>query len=150
MARLFIAPEDLAEVERQARAAFPREACGLLIGTALAAGDIRVSRLAPSRNLAEAPDRFEIDPALYLALQRTLRGSSEAVVGLYHSHPRGAPAPSARDRAEAWIAQFVWLITALDDDGAARHGAFWQDNAGEGANAGFSPLTLVSRAASLA
>ena len=50
---------------------------------------------------------------LRLTLQRGLRGSGQAVVGLYHSHPDGAAQPSASDLAEAWEPELVWIIVAV-------------------------------------
>jgi proteasome lid subunit RPN8/RPN11 len=105
-------PQDLVPaLPRLAAAALPREACGLLVGRA-GAGGVVVTGLAPSRNLAEAEDAFEIDTAMQLALQRRLRGTGEAVVGVWHSHPSCAPVPSARDAEGAWEAGLAWLITS--------------------------------------
>jgi proteasome lid subunit RPN8/RPN11 len=99
-------PRDLlAAMQRLAATACPAEACGLLLGTPR-----RITALAPSRNLATAEDAFEIDTALHLRLQRTTR----AVVGVWHSHPRGPAVPSARDQAGAWDPSLLWLITGAD------------------------------------
>ena len=97
-------PAHLEAVAGHAEAAYPAECCGLLIGAAEGARVWRVHRVVQSRNLAPAGrrDRFEVDPALRLKLQRELRGSGEAVVGLYHSHPDGPPTPSATDLDSAW------------------------------------------------
>ena len=104
---------DLAAVENQAEAAAPFESCGLLEGTAQA-GRYEVLRVHPSGNVA--PDRaggFEVDPRLLLRLQKELRGGPTDMIGIYHSHPRGAAAPSATDLAMAWQPELVWIITAL-------------------------------------
>ncbi|MBV9993225.1 MAG: M67 family metallopeptidase [Alphaproteobacteria bacterium] len=93
----------------EARAAHPRECCGLLEGTGKA-----VTALHPARNLADAPDRFEIDPALQFRLRREGRN----IVGCYHSHPDGAAEPSPRDAQAASQAGFVWLIVGGDALGA--------------------------------
>ena len=108
-------PAHLEAVAGHAEAAYPAECCGLLIGAAAGARLWRVRRVVQSRNLAPAGrrDRFEVDPALRLKLQRELRGSGEAVVGLYHSHPDGPPTPSATDLDSAWEPGLVWLITAV-------------------------------------
>ena len=90
-----------------ARAAHPREACGLLVGHGAA-----ITGLAPTANLAATEDAFEIDTAAQLRLQRRLRGTGRAIIGVWHSHPRGGAEPSARDLAGAWDAGLVWLITA--------------------------------------
>ena len=51
------------------------------------------------RNLADTPDRFEIDPAEQIKLMRALRGAGREIIGCYHSHPNGSAEPSA-DRSE--------------------------------------------------
>lgn len=103
-------PESLAgAMRRLADAARPAEACGLLVGQGW-----RVAGLAPSRNLAEDADAFELDTALQLRLQRRLRGSGRAVIGVWHSHPRTRAEPSARDAAGAWDESLLWLITGTD------------------------------------
>jgi proteasome lid subunit RPN8/RPN11 len=40
------------------------------------------------------------------------RASGAAIIGCYHSHPEGAPRPSARDLAGAKEEDFLWLIVA--------------------------------------
>jgi proteasome lid subunit RPN8/RPN11 len=96
-----------AALPRLATAALPREACGLLTGRREGAVLV-LDGLAPSRNLADGEDAFELDTALHLRLQRTTR----AVAAIWHSHPGGGATPSARDAAGAWDAGLVWLITA--------------------------------------
>jgi proteasome lid subunit RPN8/RPN11 len=130
---IVVLPADIARaLPRLAAAALPREACGLLIGRP-GEDAVSVTGLAPSRNLAEAEDAFEIDTGLQLALQRRLRGSAEAVVGVWHSHPDGTPTPSARDATGAWEAGLAWLITAREATTAWR---------ALGDGAGFAPATL--------
>jgi proteasome lid subunit RPN8/RPN11 len=97
----------------EARTAHPRECCGLLEGER--DGDVvRVTALHPSPNLASAPDRFEIDPALQFRLLREGR----MIVGCYHSHPDGRAEPSPRDAEGAGEASFVWLIAGAEGLGA--------------------------------
>ena len=93
-----------------ARAAAPRECCGLLIGT----GDA-VVRAHPAANLAEAATRYEVAPADHFAALRAARAEGLAVVGAYHSHPSGPAEPSATDRADA-VPDFLYLIVGLGDE----------------------------------
>jgi len=99
------------QLSAEARAAYPNECCGLLEGVRHD-DTIEVLALRPTRNLADAPDAFEIDPAEHIRLLRTLRGTGREIVGCYHSHPNGEARPSARDRAQAQDRNFVWLICA--------------------------------------
>ena len=103
-------PEGLrAQILAEARAATPRECCGLVLGrrqddTAVAAA------LHPARNLATDADRFQIDPADHFAAMRAARGAGVSVIGCYHSHPGGAARPSVRDLEGAGEENFLWLI----------------------------------------
>jgi len=74
-------------------ASLPREACGVLLGTA-AAGGMRIDTYVPIRNVAPDPlHNFMPHPedwvkAMYL---------EPAPIGLFHSHPRTGPNPSTAD-----------------------------------------------------
>lgn len=130
---IVVLPADIARaLPRLAAAALPREACGLLVGRPGDRG-VTVTGLAPSRNLADGNDAFEIDTALQLTLQKRLRASAEAVVGVWHTHPDGTATPSARDAAGAWDAGLAWLITSGEETTAWR---------ALGDGAGFAPATL--------
>jgi proteasome lid subunit RPN8/RPN11 len=100
----------VAAIVRHARQAAPRECCGLLAG---APGDI--DEAVPTRNLADSPFRFEIDPVEHIRLNRRLRGTSRQVLGAYHSHPSSAAVPSVSDVAEAHDPAFLHVIVSLVD-----------------------------------
>lgn len=105
-----ILPRDLrARILREAEAAHPRECCGLIEGLRVPEG-WRILSLHSSPNLSADADRFDIDAAVHLAAQRGARDRGTAIIGCYHSHPTGQAEPSARDRAGALEADFVWLI----------------------------------------
>lgn len=93
-----------------ARRARPREACGLLVGAGA-----RVAFAVPIRNLARGRTRYRLDPAEHIALRRVLRAVTPAaqILGVYHSHPRGAAQPSDTDVAEALYPDWVHLIVGL-------------------------------------
>jgi proteasome lid subunit RPN8/RPN11 len=108
-------PEALREqILREARAAAPRECCGLIEGRR-EADQFRIVALHPARNLADASDRFDIDPRDTLAAHKAARARGQTIVGCYHSHPNGHATPSAADLAGAAEDNFLWLIAA--DDG---------------------------------
>jgi proteasome lid subunit RPN8/RPN11 len=98
---------------RAAAAASPGvEACGLLLGQ----GDHVVEAVA-CRNVAGDPAvRFEIDPRALLAAHRAARAGGNAVLGHFHSHPKGSPMPSPRDAADAAAdeGRFEPVACALD------------------------------------
>ncbi|WP_439814224.1 M67 family metallopeptidase [Zavarzinia sp. CC-PAN008] len=123
MAVLRVSPGLLRAMADAAEAAFPNESCGLILGCA---GPTPLAQcLVPSPNLSPEPrTQFEIDPALRLRLQRELRGTGQALLGIHHSHPAGAARPSARDLAGAWEPGLLWLITAVIDGQAVQTAAF--------------------------
>lgn len=120
----------LSEVENAAHAAWPVEACGLLVGRRLEIGNDAfvlwdVVRWVPARNVVgeRTPDRFEIDPQVIFDTQRALRAAeaetgsgAEAamdIIGHVHSHPNGACDPSPIDAAGAYEPHHAWLIVGV-------------------------------------
>ena len=55
---------------------------------------------------------FKIDPAEHVAARRVLRRLSPSleIVGVYHSHPAGPPAPSPRDILESNYPEWLFVI----------------------------------------
>jgi proteasome lid subunit RPN8/RPN11 len=111
-----------------ARAARPREACGLLIGRRVD-GLAVVERAIETRNTAEGPERFEVDPLDHLTAQREARAAGLEILGAWHSHPEGPATPSAGDAREAlpgWVQVIVdarsthWRAWVVESGGAAR------------------------------
>ena len=104
----------LQQIESFARARFPEETCGLLVGHR-ADNVIKVLEARESQNIAANPrSHFEVDPGLRLRLQRELRNQCSEVVGVFHSHPSGDSEPSKADNAAIWEPDLLWLITAVD------------------------------------
>jgi proteasome lid subunit RPN8/RPN11 len=101
------------QIAREAKAAYPRECCGLIEGAAEGDGFHAVA-LHPARNLAAAPDRFELDPADHIAALKAARAGGHQLIGCYHSHPDGQATPSQADQGGAAQADFLWLIAATD------------------------------------
>jgi proteasome lid subunit RPN8/RPN11 len=112
-----------------ARAAHPRECCGLLTGQ-----PGLIEAVVPAANVSPHPETsFEIDPAILLQTHRAARGQQRRVLGHYHSHPDGSAQPSIRDAARAIDNGQIWLIIAGDavkgwqavaNDPGAVHGRF--------------------------
>jgi len=122
-----IDPTVLRHIEGLAQDRFPEEACGLLVGRR-GANDVVISAARESKNLAPNPCAgFEVDTGLRLRLQRELRDSDAAIVGVFHSHPSGDPEPSATDRASIWEPELIWLITAVSAGAVGESRAFSVD-----------------------
>ncbi len=139
--RLLLASAVRDVIGREARAAYPEECCGLLLGLPVAEVPT-VTRAHPTRNLAADRRRaFEVDFAERLKMQRDLAGAPEDVVGMYHSHP-GAPArPSAADLAQAWEPGWLWLIAAVDETAVTDLAAYRYDLSEE-TGGWFQPLAI--------
>ena len=134
---LVLTAAQAADLTQMAEAAYPREACALLVGRA-EADRIEIAEIVAGDNVAASPEReFEFDPAKHIALLRRLRESkaSERLVGHWHSHPNGRAEPSAQDAAMANDPGLVWLISAVTDGKADAPRAFKCKPGG-----GFSPL----------
>ena len=139
-ASVHLTEAQLRAIQGAAEAAYPEEACGLLVGRRDPDGACRVSAVEASANVAELPrtTRFEVDPKLRLHLERALRDGPDSVIGVYHSHPNGCAKPSDTDRAMIFEPAMIWLITAVGEDGAGATLA-WRPTE-DGAN--FLPLGL--------
>jgi proteasome lid subunit RPN8/RPN11 len=139
-----------ADIARQAVAAFPRECCGLIEGTRVGTS-FHATRIHPGRNLADAPDRFEIDPMDHIAAVKAARADGANIIGCYHSHPGGEARPSRHDLAGAGQEDFLWLIAASDgaqcriESFVYRGGCFESASHGPGGGADLVTSSLNAR-----
>ncbi len=105
----------LRRIRAAAEEAYPTECCGLLIGCRDPIGDVEVTAIEPSPNVAATGhDRFEVDPRVRLDVMRALEGAPEGIVGHYHSHPDHPAEPSAHDLEMAFEPDLVWVIAAVE------------------------------------
>jgi proteasome lid subunit RPN8/RPN11 len=108
---MLLLPDTLrTQIERLACAAWPREACGLLLGRRND-GAAQVGLAFPVRNLANANDRYEIDPVEYLVAEERAQSLGLEVVGVWHSHPDQPARPSASDRIRAWEGWWYLILS---------------------------------------
>ena len=96
-----------------ARAEYPNEACGLIIGDAPAADGGRALRFEPTRNAAASPLRYEIDSADLLRLTMATDDRDEVFWGIVHSHVRSAARPSPTDIGLAFYSDALYVLVAL-------------------------------------
>ena len=85
----------LQELIDHARLEYPNEACGIVVGSAVAAEGGRAVRFVPTRNAAASPYRYEIDPQALLRLTMETDDRDEVFWGIVHSHVRTAGPPLA-------------------------------------------------------
>ncbi len=110
-----------ADVEHAIRAAWRAareeqvEPCGFLLAPP---GSRRVEAVEAARNVDPRPARsFRITPEDGLAALRAARERGLRVLGIWHGHLEGPPAPSAADRRGAPSIAAPWmLIAGVDGD----------------------------------
>ena len=107
---LTLRPGILEEVIQDAKAAYPREGCGLIAGLKLSLGGTRFISMT---NVAASAAEFEMDPAELVNVLRDLRNTGEELIGIYHSHPHGPAEPSRTDIERAYYPEAVHLIISL-------------------------------------
>nr|WP_281354692.1 M67 family metallopeptidase [Roseospira navarrensis] len=134
------------------RAAWPREGCGLLVGSDdTQSGALVVEAVHPTTNVDASgrPDRFEVDPAARFDLMRQLRGRPSRLIGHVHSHPGHPAEPSETDRRAAFEPDLVWVIVGLADrttpDPPVTAWTVVPGPEPGAPAAGFRPLPIISR-----
>ena len=115
MPHLFRIPRPLLEAVRQRALDSPdHEVCGLLAGPPGGTP----TRHIPVTNIAERPDRFDMDPAELIDAFRAMRQAGEGLAAIYPSPPFGPAEPSATDIAECQYPETVHLILGMVGDTA--------------------------------
>lgn len=106
-------------MEKAAAAAFPNEACGILMGQRTPTG-WQVCDVIDTLNTSpkDQTQFFEIDPKALFEAHRRARAAQDAqeVIGFYHSHPSSQAVPSRFDREHAFEAGKVWVILGGRDE----------------------------------
>jgi proteasome lid subunit RPN8/RPN11 len=108
-----VPPRIVAGLRRHAAAVLPAECCGALIGvTGRGRADVRT--MIPLDNAAAASDRYHIDAAAVLRLERQAERAGLQVLGFYHSHPAAPATPSTTDLELAVPGYCYVIISAVD------------------------------------
>lgn len=87
--RLELSASHLEAMRAHVQACEPLEACGLLLGRAVA-----VARVIPVGNAARSRSRFRMEPAEQVRAFQTMEEQGLDLLGIFHSHP-------ANDKDEA-------------------------------------------------
>lgn len=123
MRAIRIEPKDFHHMVDQCRKAYPREACGLLLGK-----EDRVHLVWPLRNVSPRPDRFWADADQQLSAFSFMEESSLELTAIYHSHPDGRARPSKVDLERAYWPEALMVIIAgppwPDDSSSGKVGVF--------------------------
>lgn len=104
---------------------YPHECCGVLLGHAEeGANDVRELARAGNIRTDSAHNRYGIDPAELIRIQRQGRERGLDIVGFYHSHPDHPAEWSPTDLAEAHWLGCSYVITSVELGHAAATNAF--------------------------
>jgi proteasome lid subunit RPN8/RPN11 len=102
----------------QARAEYPNEACGLIVGSAPAAAGGSALRFEPCRNRAASPYRYEVHPDDLFRITVAADDADEVVWGIVHSHVTSPAVPSPTDVGLAFYPDALYLLVSLAEDEA--------------------------------
>ena len=110
---LKIRKADFDALRQHGEETYPHECCGVLLGQL--DGDTRVvtsvARCGNTRK--DSPqNRYNIDPAELVRIQREGRTRGEDIVGFYHSHPDHPAVPSQYDLEHAWPV-YSYIVVAV-------------------------------------
>lgn len=99
----------LEAIQEHARAAYPEECCGFLLGHSGAPRRIAESRRARNAATENRARRYMVDLLELLHADDDARRKSLELIGIYHSHPDHPAAPSEYDRSRAasWLSYVI-------------------------------------------
>jgi proteasome lid subunit RPN8/RPN11 len=112
-----------------ARAEYPNEMCGLIVGDRAAADGGTPLRWEPTRNRAASPLRYEIHPDDLLRLTIATEDAGEEFWAIVHSHTQSPPRPSLTDVGLGFYPDAIYLLVSLAEDEPAA--AAWRIVDGE-------------------
>jgi proteasome lid subunit RPN8/RPN11 len=105
-------------IVEHARAEYPNEACGIVVGSAAPADGGVALRFVPTGNAAASPLRYEIDSADLLRVTLETDDADEAFWAIVHSHVRSAARPSPTDVGLALYPDALYLLVSLAESEA--------------------------------
>jgi len=104
-----------AAMVEHARAEYPNEMCGLVVGDRSAAEGGRALRWEPATNKAASPYRYELDPSDLLRLTLATEAADEVFWAIVHSHVRSPAVPSPTDLGLAFYPDALYILVSLSE-----------------------------------
>src|SRR5262245_30908800 len=120
----------VAALVQHARAEYPNEMCGVIVGDRPAGDGGAPLRWEPARNRAASPLRYDIHPDDLYRLTVETDDAGEVFWAIVHSHTHSAPRPSLTDIGLAFYADALYVLVSLADPEPAL--AAWRIVGGEG------------------
>ncbi len=103
----------VAAIVDQARAEYPNEACGVVVGDRNPGAAGRALRFEPCRNRAASPYRYEIHPDDLLRLTLAIDDRDEVFWAIVHSHVASPARPSPTDVGLAFYPDALYVLVSL-------------------------------------
>ncbi len=105
--------ENLDKIKAFVKNAYPHECCGLMVGKSNGQDkDVMEIHELTNINTERANDRYEVDPAEYMKVDRDAASRKLDIIGIYHSHPDHPSKPSEFDGSRAWEG-YSYIIVAI-------------------------------------
>jgi [CysO sulfur-carrier protein]-S-L-cysteine hydrolase len=101
-----------------ARAEYPNEACGVIVGDRPAALGGTARRWEPARNEAASPFRYRVHPDDLYRLTIETDDADEVFWAIVHSHVRSPAVPSPTDVGAATYPDALYILVSLAEDQA--------------------------------
>jgi proteasome lid subunit RPN8/RPN11 len=112
-------------VEAEARARYPHEICGVLLGRAGDPLAVSEAHVCPNVNVERSRDRYLIDPKEQVKIERSGRERGLDVVGYFHSHPDHPADASATDLEFSWE-DLLYVIVSVRNGSVAAAKGWWR------------------------
>jgi [CysO sulfur-carrier protein]-S-L-cysteine hydrolase len=101
-----------------ARAEYPNEACGIVVGDGPAASGGLPLRFIATRNKAASPYRYEIHPEDLYRVTVETDDADQVFWGIVHSHVQSPARPSPTDIGLAFYPDALYILVSLAQDQA--------------------------------
>jgi proteasome lid subunit RPN8/RPN11 len=101
-----------------ARAEYPNEMCGVIVGDRDPAVGGRALRWEPARNADASPMRYAVHPEDLLRLTIETDDADEVFWAIAHSHVRSPAVPSPTDVGAAQYPDALYVLVSLSADEA--------------------------------
>lgn len=107
-----------ADMIAHARAEYPNEMCGVIVGDRYAADGGRPLRWEAARNAEASPMRYAVHPEDLLRLTIETDDADEVFWAIAHSHVRSPAVPSPTDIGVALYPDALYVLVSLSEDEA--------------------------------
>ncbi len=108
------------EMLLHAKGDYPHECCGLIAGRyGEQVKEAVCIYPVQNKNNERLNDRYSIDPADMLKIEKEVKRKGLQILGFYHSHPDHPSRPSQFDRDRAWPV-YTYIIIAVASSGEVK------------------------------